>query len=275
MSAFELTETRSAIDRIDRAPIIAEYKRRREASKRLNNKLTARLTKADFDEGGRRLGLMRKGILVFGSENEMAVMNDYCLYELRRNGRNVIEQFLIDGDADPESEEMVCLRAMQHSIYSVFVIETVESGFGITVRDLLSDRVFVVVDIGLGGTADPGVVMASRLIEYGAWTMTGGAALPIGVADDQLSQSLRQSLRKVADSTGRIDPTELIRTCLRSGSSSRVAYQGEGGLLANGQRSMFAERPTPLKLAGPKVGRNDPCPCGSGKKFKTCCHKRG
>ena len=22
---------------------------------------------------------------------------------------------------------------------------------------------------------------------------------------------------------------------------------------------------------GPKVGRNDPCPCGSGKKFKTCC----
>ena len=21
----------------------------------------------------------------------------------------------------------------------------------------------------------------------------------------------------------------------------------------------------------PKVGRNDPCPCGSGKKFKKCC----
>jgi preprotein translocase subunit SecA len=25
----------------------------------------------------------------------------------------------------------------------------------------------------------------------------------------------------------------------------------------------------PVK-AGPKVGRNDPCPCGSGKKFKKC-----
>jgi SEC-C motif-containing protein len=24
-------------------------------------------------------------------------------------------------------------------------------------------------------------------------------------------------------------------------------------------------------LAGPKVGRNDPCTCGSGKKFKKCC----
>ena len=23
--------------------------------------------------------------------------------------------------------------------------------------------------------------------------------------------------------------------------------------------------------AGPKVGRNDTCPCGSGKKYKKCC----
>ena len=23
-----------------------------------------------------------------------------------------------------------------------------------------------------------------------------------------------------------------------------------------------------------KVGRNDPCPCGSGKKYKKCCDKK-
>jgi len=33
------------------------------------------------------------------------------------------------------------------------------------------------------------------------------------------------------------------------------------------------EGPAPLKSAHPKVGRNDPCPCGSGKKFKHCCGK--
>jgi preprotein translocase subunit SecA len=27
----------------------------------------------------------------------------------------------------------------------------------------------------------------------------------------------------------------------------------------------------PVKVAGTKVGRNDPCPCGSGKKYKKCC----
>ena len=27
----------------------------------------------------------------------------------------------------------------------------------------------------------------------------------------------------------------------------------------------------PVKRNEPKVGRNDPCPCGSGKKYKKCC----
>jgi hypothetical protein len=26
-----------------------------------------------------------------------------------------------------------------------------------------------------------------------------------------------------------------------------------------------------VKRAGPKIGRNDPCVCGSGKKYKKCC----
>jgi preprotein translocase subunit SecA len=30
------------------------------------------------------------------------------------------------------------------------------------------------------------------------------------------------------------------------------------------------QRPTQPIIAGPKVGRNDPCPCGSGKKYKQC-----
>jgi hypothetical protein len=29
--------------------------------------------------------------------------------------------------------------------------------------------------------------------------------------------------------------------------------------------------PTPIRRPAPKIGRNEPCPCGSGKKFKKCC----
>lgn len=29
--------------------------------------------------------------------------------------------------------------------------------------------------------------------------------------------------------------------------------------------------PHPIKRSTPKIGRNEPCPCGSGKKYKKCC----
>ncbi|WP_083839452.1 SEC-C metal-binding domain-containing protein [Methylophaga frappieri] len=30
---------------------------------------------------------------------------------------------------------------------------------------------------------------------------------------------------------------------------------------------------SPITRDYPKIGRNDPCPCGSEKKFKKCCGK--
>jgi uncharacterized protein len=32
-----------------------------------------------------------------------------------------------------------------------------------------------------------------------------------------------------------------------------------------------APRQVPLRREGPKIGRNEPCPCGSGRKYKLCC----
>jgi len=39
-------------------------------------------------------------------------------------------------------------------------------------------------------------------------------------------------------------------------------------VMANNSGSVSSQ---PIKVAGKKVGRNDPCPCGSGKKYKHCC----
>ena len=35
-----------------------------------------------------------------------------------------------------------------------------------------------------------------------------------------------------------------------------------------------AGKPKPIVNPGSKLGRNDPCPCGSGKKYKKCCSSR-
>ncbi len=34
------------------------------------------------------------------------------------------------------------------------------------------------------------------------------------------------------------------------------------------------KKPEPIRNRNQRVGRNDPCPCGSGKKFKNCCMKK-
>jgi preprotein translocase subunit SecA len=39
----------------------------------------------------------------------------------------------------------------------------------------------------------------------------------------------------------------------------------------SGGEDAAAEAPQPYKRKDRKVGRNEPCPCGSGRKFKKCC----
>jgi preprotein translocase subunit SecA len=50
------------------------------------------------------------------------------------------------------------------------------------------------------------------------------------------------------------------------------AAMGAGDAMADGEGVAVAEdvKTQPFVRAGGKVGRNDPCPCGSGKKFKHC-----
>ena len=43
--------------------------------------------------------------------------------------------------------------------------------------------------------------------------------------------------------------------------------------LESGSVSAQPEPPKPFVRSGPELGRNDPCKCGSGKKYKKCCGK--
>ena len=56
--------------------------------------------------------------------------------------------------------------------------------------------------------------------------------------------------------------------------ASKEALPGENATRAAASAPQGEkQRPAPV-VNGPRVGRNDPCPCGSGKKFKNC-HGRG
>ena len=49
------------------------------------------------------------------------------------------------------------------------------------------------------------------------------------------------------------------------------APQGNGSLESLLEAMNNRPQPMPVRSGLPKTGRNDPCPCGSGKKYKNCC----
>ena len=48
----------------------------------------------------------------------------------------------------------------------------------------------------------------------------------------------------------------------------KIAAAGAGGAGAAAPQPQPAPAPAPRKI--PKVGKNDPCPCGSGKLYRRC-----
>ena len=68
---------------------------------------------------------------------------------------------------------------------------------------------------------------------------------------------------------------------VQSESESKAEFTDDGASGTQGSGSMPQKGAVPerdthqetVRRATPKVGRNDPCPCGSGKKYKNCCGK--
>ncbi len=72
------------------------------------------------------------------------------------------------------------------------------------------------------------------------------------------------------DNEGRV---EFVATFDEQGKTQR--HHERGRFRTQGNRWYYVDcevpKPQTQRHATPRVGRNDPCPCGSGQKFKRCC----
>lgn len=259
--------------------IVARYQRLREIRLRLNNELVARLSPDVLKEGAKKIGMLHGGTFVFDSEDETCVLMDYCIYDVYRKGRNAVEQYLCDCPPDPDSDEMACLHAMQHATYALIAVLRVEPGVGCHVRNLFTEETQLLVDMGFSKTARRGAILATRLLDLGGFVSTAGAALPVGILDDDQLDEWQRELRAGADDD-RHDPAPFIRSCLQKGASSYIRYEGmnterlpnvRGGFLPAGTSAQ--QRRTSAKRRASKAVANRRCRCGSGKMFKNCCGK--
>ena len=92
----------------------------------------------------------------------------------------------------------------------------------------------------------------------------------------------------LVDGVGRLDLPDPVRAgvpalCADFVDDLETAGRlGGGRVLAGYLRALSAayldatsDRPKPVTRPAAKIRRNDPCPCGSGKKYKKCCQRLG
>jgi hypothetical protein len=103
-----------------------------------------------------------------------------------------------------------------------------------------------------GATDDAGLMAAMRMLEPGA----EDAFVPVSPTGQMFGLSDPRPLPPLTPSRAG-----------RGGRGSRQAGGGRRGATTYAP----ANKTAPVRRTTAKVGRNDPCPCGSGKKYKKCC----
>jgi hypothetical protein len=259
----------------EHAAKLARYKHLRQVGLQLNNHLMQSLSKDILDEGGKDLGILKGKTLVLDTQDEIAVLADHCIYDVRRKGGNGIERYLAATPPPPDSDEMVLLQAMRAARFSLIRVEGTEPGVGLHVRDLLRDETLFLMDVAFSQSAPVGLVMAARIMAPEGMYQTTGAALPLGVLAGKELNDFKQGIGALLPFKDyhNLSPeqesklaTLLLRNCLKMGAAEHVQYRDPGPQ----REQSWASAPGPASRRG-HVGRNDRCPCGSGKKFKNCC----
>ncbi|HAZ31759.1 MAG TPA: hypothetical protein DCY61_03525 [Dehalococcoidia bacterium] len=250
---------------------LARYRQLRAAQRNVNHILPDWLPRNALKECGKALGFYREGRLVFNSEDETSVLMDYCIYDYRPDGQNAIERYAAQASIELNSDERLILDAMLRARYSLFGIDEIVRGVGVHTLDLVRGDSGFIVDIGLSETAVKGLVLACRIMSPAdvEFSMTTGAGLPADLAIlERVAKEIPERFgERTSDIVG-MSPERaaefsafIIRVFLEGNASSRMSYED---IAKQG-----------MARSESKAGRNDPCPCGSGKNYKKCCGATG
>ena len=253
----------------DYADIVRRYTRARALGRQLGTALFSLSSKDTTEQAAKQIGMWIRGTIVFADMDQTGVLADFAIHDCRVDGRNALDHYLALHPPAPQSEEEAVLAAMQRSWYSVFQVESVVPGAGVHVHDIPLDQRHFLADIGFSQTAVKGLVLATRVFPFADFLMTSGAALPVDA--DTLEQIARleslpenQNLAAMSPQRRAEFNAAIIRLCLSAKNAPQIRYQDIG-------EEPDEQPETPLPSRPP--GRNEPCPCGSGKKYKKCCGK--
>jgi hypothetical protein len=257
---------------------VARYHRLRSVLIGLGNHLVGQLEREAILKGARALGMLHGRQIYFSSPDESSVLMDYCVYDVLRNQRNIVEEYVSDCPPEPGTDKAECLRAMLRARYSILLVLDANPGVGCEVRDLLTGKEHWLADMGLSATGSAGMLLATRVLDFGEFIVTGGAALPLAQLPVEQSAAYAAKLGQGLED---LKPAEIIRWAIEHGHSEHIAYGDlEDVQAATEDEPQDVNLPAPVrpsdrknpKLRQPSANRR--CRCGSGKMFKNCCGRK-
>jgi SEC-C motif-containing protein len=144
----------------------------------------------------------------------------------------------------------------------------------------------------LAGTRVPETAEQTMRARYTAYTRADMAFLAKTIHASNVEEGDEESARRWAEESewlgleilstqggGTADAEGLVEFVarFRDKDGHEQAHHERSLFVKEKGRWLFREGHTPgpstIRREAPKIGRNEPCPCGSGKKFKKCCEK--
>jgi hypothetical protein len=249
------------------------YLRLRQAQRSLNEQLFREIGKAGIQDCARALGLWGNGIMIFDEEDDIGLLADFAIHE-HEEGRAAIERRMTS--AEVSDDERVVLTAMLSSRFTLLGVTEIVPDVGARALDLLSEEPFLLADVNLSATGSRGIIMAAHLLPFETFVMTSGAPLPF---DPEIARLLLAGMRARSISPADLAAlppharTQLAINLIGVARRRPEALRSLLNATESGQGFLPWASPAAMLSQGraPKIGRNDPCPCGSGKKFKRCC----
>jgi preprotein translocase subunit SecA len=184
-------------------------------------------------------------------------IHEYCLERARQAYENREKE--LGPETMRQVERLVLLRIIDEKWRDhLYEIDQLKEGIGL--------RAY--------GQKDP-------LIEYKSEAFKSFVELSTLITRDSLAFLMRVDVRRAPEPRREVPRTQAVAT--HAGVSAYAGAAGGGAAGAAGAgpgpgggpgAGAEIERPrrrVPIQKTEPSVGRNDPCPCGSGKKYKKCC----
>jgi hypothetical protein len=228
----------------------------------------------DLIQIGRRMGVVQehqgRPTFFFEGEVEADLLMDLALHICRdAQGRTAFIRQLEKLGASASADDRLVLTAHDRSHWGLFQVSRFLPGIGAELLSVEDRSSLTLHDLNLGSMpSETIVVLLSRLVTADGISMTTGVPFML---DRRFAAAAKQGdLQWIGDShtpwpgAGTPERDQLaIRVFSLAARLQAVEETDEGVSISTKDR--------PFERGGAKIGRNHPCPCGSGRKFKVCC----